>query len=68
MLILSSLSVLKALLLLMSNLATCTRKESYEETDQHQVTRITKCLWAQTFREAKAADIGYAAICYPDLL
>lgn len=28
--------------------------------------RITECLWAKTFREAGAADIGYACICHPD--
>jgi hypothetical protein len=27
---------------------------------------ITECLWAKTFREANAADIGYACICHPD--
>ena len=25
--------------------------------------RITECLWAKTFREADAADIGYACLC-----
>lgn len=29
-------------------------------------TRVTGCLWAKTFREAGAADIGYAYCCYPD--
>lgn len=28
--------------------------------------RVTKCLWAKTFREEDAADIGYAMVCYPD--
>jgi hypothetical protein len=28
--------------------------------------RITQCLWAKTFRDAGAADIGYASICHPD--
>ena len=28
--------------------------------------KITECLWAKTFREADAADIGYAAICHGD--
>jgi hypothetical protein len=27
---------------------------------------VTRCLWAQTFREAGAADIGYATMCHPD--
>jgi hypothetical protein len=29
-------------------------------------TKITECLWAKVFRESDAANIGYAAICYPD--
>lgn len=28
--------------------------------------KITECLWAKSFREADAADIGYAAICHGD--
>jgi len=28
--------------------------------------KYTECLWAKTFREADAADIGYAGICYTD--
>jgi len=28
--------------------------------------KITECLWAQTFREANAGDIGFASICYGD--
>lgn len=28
--------------------------------------KVTECLWANTFREADAADIGYACCCYPD--
>lgn len=28
--------------------------------------RVSRCLWAKTFREAGAADIGYAAVCHPD--
>ena len=27
---------------------------------------ITECLWAQTFREANAADLGFVTICYQD--
>jgi len=29
-------------------------------------THVTECLWAKTFRDADAADIGYAYCCYPD--
>jgi hypothetical protein len=37
-------------------------------TDNMNVLEIkfTECLWAKTFREADAADIGYAGICYQD--
>ena len=28
--------------------------------------KFTECLWTKTFREANAADIGYAGICYGD--
>ena len=37
-----------------------------EEADQALEFRVRECLWAKTFREAGAADIGYAMICYPD--
>jgi hypothetical protein len=28
--------------------------------------KITECLWAKTFRNADAAEIGYAGICFGD--
>jgi len=28
--------------------------------------KVTECLWAKTFREEDAADIGYASFCYQD--
>ncbi len=37
-----------------------------EKTDKAAELRVTECLWAATFREAGAADIGYASICHPD--
>ena len=40
--------------------------EIVEETDKAVQLNITECLWAKIFREAKASEIGYAAICYPD--
>jgi hypothetical protein len=40
--------------------------EDGEQTDKTVRTKMTECLWATTFREANASDIGYAAICYPD--
>ena len=36
-------------------------------SDEHVLEmNTTECLWAKTFREADAADIGYAAFCYQD--
>jgi hypothetical protein len=40
--------------------------EDGEQTDKSVRTNFTECLWATTFREVNASDIGYAAICYPD--
>lgn len=40
--------------------------EIIEESESALEIRVAKCLWAKTFREADASDIGYAAICYPD--
>ena len=40
--------------------------EIVEESDRALEVKITECLWAKTFRDAKASDIGYAAICHPD--
>jgi hypothetical protein len=28
--------------------------------------RVTECLWARTFRDAGAAELGYAWVCHPD--
>ena len=40
--------------------------EIVDESDTAVEVRITECLWAKTFREADAADLGYACICHPD--
>jgi hypothetical protein len=37
-----------------------------EDTPQALELRITRCLWAKTFRDENAADIGYASVCHPD--
>jgi hypothetical protein len=37
-----------------------------EETDSAFEMRITECLWAKTFGEADAAEIGYRCICHAD--
>lgn len=36
------------------------------DTPELKTYKVTKCLWAKTFREADAADIGYALWCYGD--
>ena len=40
--------------------------EIVEQTPEAFEYRVKKCLWAKVFRDANAADIGYAMICYPD--
>jgi len=40
--------------------------EFIKDTEKEAEARITECLWAKTFRQANAADIGYAMICNPD--
>ena len=37
-----------------------------EESETAFEIKVTECLWAKTFREMDAADIGYATICHPD--
>lgn len=38
-----------------------------EDTPTVVEARITECLWAKTFREADAGDIGYACLCHGEL-
>ncbi len=40
--------------------------EVVEQTPEAFEYRVKKCLWAKTFRDEDAADIGYAMVCYPD--
>lgn len=40
--------------------------EIVEDTENAFEVRITECLWAKTFRDADAADLGYAYVCHPD--
>lgn len=37
-----------------------------KETLQTLNLQVTECLWAQTFREMDAADLGYIMVCHPD--
>jgi hypothetical protein len=41
-------------------------REIVEDTPQAFELRVTECLWAKTFREMGAADIGYALLCHTD--
>ena len=38
-----------------------------EDTEEAYGIKITECLWAEVFRQAGAADFGYAAVCYGDV-
>jgi hypothetical protein len=40
--------------------------QGIERTPKSYEMKVTECLWAQTFREANAGDIGFASICYGD--
>ncbi len=40
--------------------------EIVEDTPSTFEIKVTECLWARTFKEVNAADIGYACICHPD--
>jgi len=37
-----------------------------EATPNSYEMEVTECLWAQTFREANEADLGFATHCYAD--
>ena len=37
-----------------------------EQTENVRVQKVTRCLWAETYRAQNAADIGYAMWCYVD--
>jgi len=41
-------------------------REIVEDTPQAFELKVTECLWAKTFREMGAADIGYALLCHTD--
>jgi hypothetical protein len=40
--------------------------QTVEDTENIIEFKVTECLWAKTFRDADAAEIGYAAICHSD--
>jgi len=41
-------------------------KEIVEDSETAFELKVTECIWADTFLKAKAADIGYAWICWGD--
>ena len=41
-------------------------RETVEDAPQAYEWRVTECLWAKTFREMGAAEIGYCLICHRD--
>jgi hypothetical protein len=41
-------------------------REIVEDTPQAFELKVTECLWAKTFREMGAADIGYLLLCHTD--
>ncbi len=40
--------------------------EIVEDTKKAFELKVTECIWAETFLQAKAADIGYAWVCWGD--
>jgi hypothetical protein len=44
----------------------CLEMETLEFTDKVFKVRVRQCLWAKTFRDRNAADIGYATMCHSD--
>ena len=40
--------------------------EIVQDTPQAFEILVTDCLWARTFRDIGAADIGYELVCHPD--
>lgn len=44
----------------------CLDLETLELTDNVFEVKVTNCLWAKTFRDKNAANIGYATMCHGD--
>ena len=40
--------------------------EIIERSEKAYEMKVSECLWAKTFQERNAADIGYATVCYSD--
>jgi hypothetical protein len=41
-------------------------REIIEESDTVLKYSVIECLWAKTFRESDAGDLGFALFCFPD--
>lgn len=41
-------------------------REVVEDSDTAFELKITRCLWEKVYREADAADLGYAIVCHTD--
>jgi len=41
-------------------------REIIQDTDTVFEMKVSECLWAKTFREANAADLGFNCICFAD--
>ncbi len=41
-------------------------RDVVEDSDSAFEVRVSECLWAATFRDAKAGDEGFAAVCHGD--
>ena len=39
-----------------------------EDSQDAFEVRVTECLWAKTFRDADAAELGYSWVCHPDFV
>ena len=37
-----------------------------EDTKTAFEVKVTECIWAKTFHDLKAPDIGYAMVCHAD--
>jgi len=49
-----------------SNFKNLLTLEIVEDTEKAYELKVTECIWATTFHDANAGDIGYAAVCYGD--
>jgi hypothetical protein len=49
-----------------ANMTNILTYEVITDNDELFEMKFTECIWAKTFREAKASEIGYAGVCYQD--